>query len=122
MSKKIFLVEDEITLSQMYQTKFEKEGYQVIIAADGGEILKKIKAAKPDIILLDIVLPKSNGFTILEEIKKNKTTSKIPVIMLTNLGQEEDIKKGKELGADGYIVKADSTPAQVMENIKAVLE
>lgn len=121
MPKKILLVEDEKTLSEMYQTKLEREKFEVISVQDGGEVLEKVKSEKPDLILLDIILPKTNGFDILSEIKSDSKLKKIPVIMLTNLGQEEDIKKGKELGAKDYIVKANSTPAQIVDKIKKLI-
>lgn len=120
-TKKILLVEDEQTLSEMYKTKFEHEGFSVVTAADGSVVLDLVKKEKPNIVLLDIILPKKDGFTVLTELKKNSATKNIKVIMLTNLGQDEDIKKGKDLGAVGYIVKADLTPAQVLEKIRQVL-
>ncbi|MBU4360625.1 response regulator [Candidatus Parcubacteria bacterium] len=121
MPKKILLVEDEKTLSEMYQTKLEREKFTVISVQNGGQALEKVKAEKPDLILLDIILPKTNGFDILAELKANSKLKKIPVIMLTNLGQEEDIKKGEKLGAKDYIVKANSTPAQVVDKVKKLL-
>ena len=121
MSKKILLVEDEKTLSEMYQTKLEREKFKVISVQDGGQVLEKIKSEKPNLILLDIILPKTNGFDILAEIKANSKLKNIPVIMLTNLGQAEDIKKGKELGAKDYIVKANSTPSQIVEKVKRLI-
>jgi len=121
MPKKILLVEDEKILSEMYQTKLEREKFEVVNVEDGGEVLEKVKKEKPDLILLDVILPKTNGFDILAELKANSKLKNIPVIMLTNLGQEEDIKKGKELGAKDYIVKANSTPAQVVEKVKKII-
>lgn len=117
-SKKIFLIEDEKILAEMYQTKFEHEGFQVLTLDNGAGALEVAKKEKPALILLDIILPKTDGFSVLEQLKKDDETKKIPVVMLTNLGQDEDIKKGKRLGADDYIVKANSTPALVVERVK----
>ncbi len=119
--RKILLVEDEKTLSEMYQTKFEREGFQVLTLDNGAGALEVAKKEKPSLILLDIILPKTDGFSVLEQLKKEVETKKIPVVMLTNLGQDEDVKKGKQLGADDYIVKANSTPAQVVEKVKKFL-
>ncbi|MBT3689811.1 response regulator [bacterium] len=119
----ILLIEDEEMLSNMYEIKFVKEGYQVKKALDG-EIGFKMasEGVKPDLILLDIIMPKLDGFTVLKNLKANASTKDIPVILLTNLGQDEDIKKGNKLGATGYLIKANLTPAQVVEKIKEVLK
>ena len=119
--KKIVLVEDENSLAQMYKTKFEHEGFQAIVLDNGAAVLETVKKEKPQAILLDIILPKKDGFSVLAELKKDGKVKKIPVLMLTNLGQDEDIKKGKNLGAADYIVKADSTPAQVVERVRKVI-
>ncbi len=120
-SKKILLVEDEKTLSEMYKTKFERENFQVLTADNGTPVLELAKKEKPDAILLDIILPKMDGFTVLKQLKSDPKTKSIPVLMLTNLGQEEDIKKGKSLGAKDYIVKANFTPSQVVEKVREVV-
>ena len=120
--KKILLVEDELTLSEMYKTKFKREGFDVVVLGSGEVVFETAKKIKPNIILLDVILPKIDGFAVLKELKKNVSTKKIPVIMLTNLGQDEDKKKGKDLGAEDYVVKADSTPAQVLERVEKVLK
>jgi DNA-binding response OmpR family regulator len=119
---KILLVEDEKSLSEMYQTKLEKEGFEVL-AVDNGENVALVAAEKNiDLILLDIILPKVDGFAALKELKENAKTKKIPVVMLTNLGQDEDIKKGKQLGAEDYWVKSNLTPSQVADKIKGILK
>jgi len=119
--KKILLIEDEKMLAEMYQTKFKSEGYKIDLAFDGSEGLEAAKAEKPDIILLDIILPKLDGFLVLKELKKEASTKNIPVIMLSNLGQDEDIKKGKKMGATDYFVKANHTPAEIVDKVKEVL-
>ncbi|MDD5342268.1 MAG: response regulator [Patescibacteria group bacterium] len=120
--RKILLVEDEKMLSSMYATKFAKEGYELIQAYDGEEGLTKAKSIKPDVILLDIIMPKLDGFVVLKALKQDPELKKIPVILLTNLGQDEDIRKGKELGADDYFIKANHTPAEVVDKAKAFFE
>lgn len=119
---KILLVEDEKSLSEMYQAKLAKEGFEVA-SVDNGEGVPQVAAvAKADLILLDIILPKVDGFAALKDLKSDSRTKKIPVILLTNLGQDEDIKKGKQLGADLYLVKSNLTPAQVVDKIKGILK
>lgn len=116
--RKILIIEDDIMICSMYKTKFETEGYAVFTANDGSSGLEIARKEKPDIILLDIILPQIDGFTILTAIKKDSKTKKIPVIMLTNLGTDEDKEKGKKLGAIDYLVKANLTPAQVSQRVK----
>jgi DNA-binding response OmpR family regulator len=119
--KKILLVEDDFMISSMYKTKFEAEGFEVFVADNGSAGLELAKKEKPDIIMLDVILPQLDGFSVLEQIKQDKTTKNIPVIMLTNLGTEEDKKKGEAMGALDYLVKASLTPGQVSEKIKQAL-
>ncbi len=109
-------------LSSMYATKFLKEGFELIQAFDGEEGLEKAKAIKPDLILLDIIMPKLDGFVVLKTLKQDNELKRIPVILLTNLGQDEDIRKAKELGADDYFIKDNHTPAEVVDKAKAVME
>lgn len=109
-------------LSEMYKTKFEMEGFSVSQAFDGKDGLDKAKAEKPDIILLDIILPKLDGFLVLKEIKNDAVLKKTPILLLTNLGQDDDIKKGKSLGAEGYFVKANHSPAEIVEQIRQQLK
>ena len=119
---KILLVEDDNFLVEMYTTKFELEGFEVISAEDGQKGLDMIKREEPDIILLDILMPKMDGFAVLDALKKDKTTVDIPVILLTNLGQKDDVKKGFEKGAVGYLIKAHFMPSEVVDKIKKILK
>ena len=119
---KVLIVEDDPTLAEMYGTKFTAEGFEVLHAADGVEGLEIARAKKPEAILLDVMMPKLDGFATLKELRADKTMKKVPVVMLTNLGQEEDIKKGKELGADDYFVKANQTPAEIVAKVKGLLK
>ncbi len=120
-TKKIMLVEDDKMLADMYVTKFEKEGMPILRAHDGAEGLEMIKREKPDLVLLDIIMPKLDGFAVLKEIKKNPELKKTHVLLLTNLGQSEDVTKGHELGADDYFIKANHTPAEIVEKVKYML-
>ena len=120
--KKIALMEDDFDIREMYKMKLEMEGYNVVCAEDGEKALKLIKAEKPDLILLDILMPKKDGFEVLEEIKKFKDDDlkSIPVVMLTNLSNKEDIFEAEKLGACDYIVKAKSSPSEIVEKIKSI--
>ncbi|RLC38253.1 response regulator [Candidatus Falkowbacteria bacterium] len=118
---KILLVEDDPFLLSMYSTKFELEEFKVICADDGEEGLRLAKSSAPTIILLDILMPKMNGFEVLEELKKDKITRHIPVILLTNLNQKDEIEKGLALGADDYLIKAHFMPSEVVDKIKKVI-
>ncbi len=119
---KIFLVEDDPTLIDMYSIKFKDEGYDVIVSSQGTDAPEVAKKEVPDIILLDIILPGMDGFAILEAVKKETKTKHIPVILLSNLGQDSDIEKGKKLGATDYLVKANFTPTQILEKIKSIIK
>jgi len=119
---KILLIEDDKTLVEMYSLKFNEKGFNLITAPDGLTGLELAKQKSPKTILLDIMMPKMDGFAVLTELKSNPKTKNIPVIMLSNLGQKSDIKKGKDLGAKDYIVKASMTPTQVVEKVKEILK
>lgn len=120
--EKILIIEDDKMLSDMYSLKFTEERYKVVQAFTGLEGLEKAKSEKPDIILLDIILPQMDGFQTIEEIKKDKKLANIPILFLTNLRQEKDVEKGTALGAVGYLVKASFTPAQVLDKVKEILK
>ena len=120
--KKILIVEDDQIISSMYKTKLEADNFEVLIADNGADVLKLAKKQKPGIIMLDIILPQLDGFSVLEALKKNQATKNIPVVMLTNLGTDEDKIKGEKLGAIDYLVKADLTPSQIEEKIKQYLK
>jgi DNA-binding response OmpR family regulator len=115
---KILLVEDDKFLRTVLERKLINEGFEVLSVVDGDEALEKVITDKPDIILLDIILPKKSGFLVLENIKKDPELKKIPVIIISNLGQEEDIKKGLSLGATEYFVKAKISLDDVVKKVK----
>jgi len=116
----VLLVEDDVFLASIYKTKFEMEGYKVSVADNGEVGLADAKKKKPDIILLDILLPKMDGFTVLEKLKADESTKKIPVILLTNLGQKDDVEKGLKLGAVDYLIKAHFKPSETVEKVRKV--
>lgn len=119
--KKVLLIEDEEMLSEMYKTKFEGEGFKFFRARDGEEGIELAKCEKPDIILLDIIMPKMDGFAVLKQLKADGDSKKAKIILLTNLGQEEDVRKGRSMGAEDYLIKANFTPAQVVAKVRKVL-
>lgn len=120
--KKILIVEDDQMISSMYKTKFEDDGFEVFIADSGTAGLELAKKEKPNLVMLDIILPQLDGFSVLKKLKEDRTTKKIPVIMLTNLGTAEDKTKGEKMGATDYLVKASLTPAEISKKIKEYLK
>ena len=121
LKPKILIIEDDTFLSGIYASKFEKEGFQVFLGTDGEAGLKSAKNNIPDIILLDVLLPKLDGFEVLESIKQDEKIRHIPVILLTNLGQKEDVDKGLKLGATDYLIKAHFMPQETVDKVKKVL-
>lgn len=117
-NKIILVVEDDVFLVNAYQIKFQKEGIEVWVASDGKEALGFLEKEPPAVILLDLMLPGINGFEVLAAIRQNERWKKTPVIVLSNLGQSEDVEKARALGIDDYIVKANSKIGEVTEKIK----
>jgi len=117
----ILIVEDDIFLSDLYKTKMELEGFKVLTAYDGEKGLELAQKNSPNIILLDLILPKLSGFGVLEKLKANKATQNIPVIILTNLSQKSDVEKGLKIGANDYLIKAHFMPSEVVEKIKRLM-
>ena len=122
MAKKILIVEDDKFLRDLISQKLTKEGYEVDEAIDGEEGVKMIKEVKPDLVLLDLILPGIDGFEVLVKMKENSSISSTPVIILSNLGQKEDVEKGLKLGAVDYLIKAHFTPGEIIDKIRAVLK
>ncbi len=118
MSEKILIAEDDKFLAIALIDKLKKENFEVITAVNGEEALAKVKNEKPNLVLLDLIMPVKNGFEVLEEMKLSGELKTIPVIVLSNLGQQEDVKKCRDIGAVDYLVKADWTMAKVVEKIK----
>ena len=116
--KRILIIEDDEFLLGLLVEKLTKEQFIVSVAFDGEEGLKKLKQEEPDLIILDLILPGMHGFEFLKRIKKDPKTSQIPVIILSNLGQRQEIEQGIKLGAVDYLVKANFTPKEIVEKIK----
>ena len=126
MSKKILFIEDESALQKTFGEILKQEGYEMISAIDGEIGLRLANppagGKKPDLILLDLILPKMHGFEVLKKLKEDKETKDIPVIVLTNLEKIEDVDKALELGATTYLVKAKYSLEEIVEKIKKALE
>lgn len=118
---KILFIEDDITLVKMYERKFTSDGYEVSIAYDGLEGLEKATKEKPDLVLLDIMLPKLDGLALFKKMRSVPETFNTPVILLTNFGQEDAVFECFKLGAVDYLVKADVTPQQVVKKVENFL-
>ena len=119
--KKILLIEDDSFIIDIYITKLKEVGFSVQSAVNGEDALAKIKQSRPDLVLLDIVLPQVTGFEFLQEIKSMPELKNVPVIVLSNLGQKKEVEKGLSLGAAKYLIKAHYTPTEVVEEIRTVL-
>ena len=120
---KVLLVEDDPFLSSLLKNRLQKEGLEVNLAKDGEEALNSLKSAKPDLILLDLILPKKSGFEVMEEIRNDPQmqSQEVPIIIISNLGQPEDISRGQALGAIEYFVKAKTSIDELVEKIKGFL-
>lgn len=116
--KKILIIEDDVFLNKAYQIKLSAQNFSVVFALEGEDGMKKVYSEKPDLILLDLMLPKKSGFEILEEMQKTPDVKKIPVLILSNLGQEDDVRRALELGAKDYFVKSDVKLETVVEKVK----
>jgi len=122
MEKRILIIEDDKFLRELIIKKLNNEGYEAFGAVDGEEGLEKVKKENPDLILLDLILPGIDGFEVLSKIKEDVVLSSIPVIILSNLGQREEVEKGLKMGAVDYMIKAHFTPGEITEKIKTVLK
>ena len=118
---KILIVDDDPFILEMYTLKLRKAGYEVEVAADGREGLEKIQKGDAAVVLLDIVLPLVDGFEVLEALRRDGGKH-APIILLTNLGQKEDVDRGLSLGAVDYVIKAHFTPSEVVEKIEHILK
>lgn len=122
MAKTILIIEDDKFLRELIAQKLLKEDYRVSEAVDGEEGIRKIKEEKPDLILLDLILPGIDGFEVLTKMRDDPEISSIPAIILSNLGQKEDVERGLKLGAKDYLIKAHFTPGEIIEKIKKALK
>ena len=119
---KILTIEDDKFLRELIKRKLQSESFESIEAVDGEEGLQQARAQKPDLVLLDLMLPGIDGFEVLSRMKKSPELSNIPVIILSNLGQRDDIEKGLKIGAVDYLVKAHFTPNEIVEKVKQALK
>lgn len=119
--EKILIIEDDRFIAKMYQTKLSLEGYAVEVAENGVQGVEKIKSFEPDLVLLDIIMPEMDGFGVLETIRDDDTINSTSVVVMSNLAQEDHLKRAKALGAKDYIVKSQLTPMDVVKKIKEVL-
>lgn len=118
--KTILFVEDDPFLIDIYTKKFKKSGFDIKVADSGEKALSMIRDAKPDIVLLDIVLPEIGGWEIIKKIKENPEMDDLKIVILSNLGQRTEVEKGLNLGAARYLIKAQYTPSEVVEEIKKI--
>ena len=121
MKKTVLIVEDDVFLTNVYATKFEKSGYDVVLAENGEVGIKRLSEVRPDVILLDILMPKMNGFDFLEALKIKSGNNPIPVVLLTNLSQKDDVKRGLALGATDFLIKAHFMPSEVVAKVDSIL-
>ena len=120
--KNILLVEDDPFLSDIYTTKLKEEGFSVDTAMDGEECLRKVEKNMPDLLILDLVLPQMDGWEVLSSIRRQEKFKDLKVIILSNLGQKDEVEKGLKLGAIKYFIKAHYTPSEVVAEIKEILK
>jgi len=122
MAHKILVVEDDKFLRELITQKLAREGYDVKEAVDGEEGVIKVKEEKPDVILLDLILPGIDGFEVLAKIKEDPEVENIPVVILSNLGQRDDVERGLKLGAVDFLIKAHFTPGEIIEKIEKIIK
>ncbi|MFA6354163.1 MAG: response regulator [Candidatus Paceibacterota bacterium] len=121
MDKKILVIEDDRFLSSLMKARLEKEGYKVSQAFDGEEALSLLRQQKPDLIVMDLIMPKVSGFELLENVSVDPQLNHIPIMILSNLGQESDIEKVKRLGAAKYFVKVKTSIDELVAHVKEML-
>lgn len=118
---KILLVEDDPFLSSLLKNRLQKEGFEIVLAKDGEQAISSLKSDKYDIVLLDIILPKKSGFEVLEEMRQDPLLEKMGVVIISNLGQPEDVAKGQQLGAIEYFVKAKTSIDDLVSKVKSIM-
>ena len=118
---KILVAEDDKFLSNAYRVKLSKAGYDVKVVSDGQEALSAFDSFSPDIFLLDLVMPRIDGFVVLEKLKAEGKIGKVPILVASNLGQKEDVDRAKSLGASGYVIKSDLSMKDLLARLKSLL-
>lgn len=121
MQQKVCIIEDEDNIREIYQIALEKEGYEVLTACDGEEGLELLKKNRPDLVLVDLMMPKKDGITLMKEMLADEKLSKIPVIILTNFGSEEMLEKVKDLQSEFYLIKSQYQPKDVVKVVREVM-
>lgn len=116
--KTILIAEDDLLYASVYLNKLTKEGYEVVVVSNGADAVKKAVEIKPNLILMDLIMPEMDGFTALKRIKSNPVTKDLRVVVMSNLGQDSDIQKAKDLGAEEYFVKANISIQELVERIR----
>lgn len=119
---KVLIIEDDNFLSDLYKIQFEKSGYKVVQSYDGLDGLSKISLENPSVVVLDLIMPELTGLEVLERLKKDSKFSDLPIVVLSNLRDEEKIKKALTLGAVGYIIKPTLTPKQVVDEVSKYIK
>ncbi|MFZ2303609.1 MAG: response regulator [Minisyncoccia bacterium] len=119
--KKILIIEDDEHVSRVYEMKFSKEGYNTVLVASGDQAVEKVVSEKPNLIILDLMVPKKDGFVVLEEIKNNPNIANIPVLVLSNLGGKGDQERALAFGANEYMVKVENSMQEVIDRAKKYL-
>ena len=115
---KILIIEDEEIMYSLLEKKLKQEGYEVNVAKNGEEGLEKMKTNRPDLVLLDIIMPKKGGFEVMEEMRKEEDLKDLPVVVISNSGQPVELDKAKELGAKDWLIKTEFDPQEVIEKVK----
>ena len=118
---KVLLVEDDPMLQDIYLTKFKEVGFDVSLASDGEKVIPQLQRTKPDLMLLDIVLPLKDGWQVLSEVRKDPRWDSVKIVVLSNIGEAQDVEKGFAMGANLYLIKAHFTPSQVVQEINKLL-
>lgn len=117
---KVLLIEDDDVLRKIMMGRFEREGFEVVVAPDGETAIFMAKKERPDVILLDLILPKLNGFQVLEKLKEDKEAAPAPIIVLSNLGKEEDKETADRLGVKAYLIKTEHSLEEIVAKIREV--
>ena len=119
--KKVLIIEDEDLIMDLLKKKLIQEGYEVLTAYNGEQGMEKLKSVKPDIVLLDIVMPKKSGYEVMEEMSKDPELNKIPIIVISNSGQPVELDRAKNLGAQDWLVKTEFDPKEVVEKVRRLI-
>ncbi|NCU41483.1 MAG: response regulator [Candidatus Moranbacteria bacterium] len=122
LGKKVLLVEDDVFVSDVYSTRLSKEGYQVFLMNNGRDAVGWLETNTPDIVLLDIMMPYMDGIEVLKELRQKDSCKEVPVIMLTNLSEKENIREALSLGANDYLIKSHFTPSEIVTKVNVFFE